>query len=80
MLPQNFPNYLQLGRTILEIIITIPNKYCSQLFSSCCPSLFPGKRTKKVQKGFLCIDLEGDLYPNEFAPRIEPKYPNEGDA
>lgn len=82
MLPHNFPNYLQLGRSILEIIITTPNKYCSQLFSSCCPTLFPGKakKARKVQKGLLSYDLEGDFYPCEFALKVEPQFTVEAEG
>lgn len=49
MLPMNFPNYVQLGRSILEIFVKQPNKFCSTVFGCCCPALVgrpPLKSTK----------------------------------
>jgi hypothetical protein len=81
MLPKNFPNYLQLGRTILELYVRQPNKVCSTLFGCCCPSLVGmPPRKSKAQKGIFSYDVEGDFYPEEFVPRLAPDFTREDET
>lgn len=54
-------NYLQLGRTLIEIKIKDPTKMCS-LKNMC------SKKKRKVQKGILSFDGE-DFYPEEFVQK-----------
>lgn len=59
LLDKRNTNYLQAGRTILELVVT-------ELDYNCCLSLLGLRGNRKVQKNTLSKDEEGDLFPGEF--------------
>ena len=71
MLLKDQANYIQLGRTIIEIIVKDPVAQCS--IKSLCVN--PKKRNK-AQKGILAFDGE-DFFPEEFIHK--PDYTQEDD-
>ena len=66
------PNFFQLGRTILEINVKVPIRLCRTLSNCLCPCLVENNGKHKVAKGILTLDAEGDMYPDDFMPKLYP--------
>jgi hypothetical protein len=45
-----------------------------------CPCLIEGQPHKKVAKGILTLDAEGDMYPDDFLPKRFPDQTEEDEA
>jgi hypothetical protein len=78
VLMKSFPNYVQLGRSILEIFVKQPVKVCSSLLNLCGCTAQKKLNQKAMKSSFAC-DIEGDYYPDDFAPRMHPEQTKEED-
>ena len=41
-------------------------RICRSVYNYCCPCLLENPIHKKVAKGILALDAEGDMYPDDF--------------
>jgi hypothetical protein len=57
--------------------VKLPIYFCRGLYHFMCPCLLDNPGKKKVAKGILTLDADGDMYPDDFEPRSQPELTEE---
>lgn len=52
-------------------------KVCRTFANYCCPCFLENPVNKKVSKGILALDAEGDMYPDDFIYKHQPDFTEE---
>jgi hypothetical protein len=50
--------------------VKAPIRLCRTLSNCLCPCLVENNGKHKVAKGILTLDAEGDMYPDDFMPKL----------